>query len=56
MKRFIIKIVSACSVMFACIYLNSCSHIPLKEGGLEIDKDTTAGVDDIGVGRVTRQF
>ena len=36
--------------------LMSCSRIPLKEGGLEIAKDTTAGIDDIGVGRVTRQF
>ena len=56
MKYFIIKIVSICSVIFVCIYLASCSHIPLKEGGLEIGKDTTAGIDNIGVGRVTKQF
>ena len=43
-------------LIFICLALNSCSHIPLKEGGLEIDKNTTAGIDDIGVGRVTRQF
>lgn len=39
-----------------CVILTGCANLPLKEGGLEISKDTTAGIDDIGVGRVTRQF
>lgn len=44
------------AILFICLSANGCANIPLKEGGLEIGKDTVAGVDDIGVGRVTRQF
>ncbi len=41
-------------LIYACI--GGCSHIPITEKGLMIDKDTTAGVDGLGVGRVTKQF
>ncbi len=51
-----LKIFQAVSIAFVFACLIGCSHVPLKEGGLEIGKDTTAGIDDIGVGRVTKQF
>ena len=41
---------------FICMILGGCANLPLKEGGLAIGKDTTAGIDDVGVGRVTSQF
>ncbi|MDD5436208.1 MAG: hypothetical protein PHX20_01555 [Candidatus Omnitrophica bacterium] len=56
MNRCLIRAGRMILLIFICMSLNSCSHFPLKEGGLEIGKDTTAGIDDIGVGRVTRQF
>jgi hypothetical protein len=43
-------------ILLIVFSFTGCSNIPLKEGGLEIGKDTTAGIDDIGVGRVTKQF
>ncbi len=46
----------AFAAAYICMILGGCANMPLKEGGLAIDKDTTAGIDDIGVGRVSRQF
>ncbi|MFA6320908.1 MAG: hypothetical protein WCY36_03525 [Candidatus Omnitrophota bacterium] len=56
MKKISVNIVRSAVVALVCIWFSGCANIPLKEGGLEISKDTTAGIDDIGVGRVTRQF
>jgi hypothetical protein len=33
-----------------------CSSIPLTEGGLVVGKDTTAGIEDLGVARLTKGF
>ena len=43
-------------ILSVLLSFSGCANIPLKEGGLEIAKDTTAGIDDIGVGRLTKQF
>lgn len=57
MRKKSFNIVRVLSVILACLCFGGCSSIPLKEGGLEISKDTTLGIgDDIGVGSVTRQF
>ena len=44
------------TILLVLASLNGCANIPLKEGGLAIGKDATAGIDDIGVGRVTSHF
>ena len=57
MKNISFNVVYVMSVLLVCLCFGGCSSIPLKEGGLEISKDTTLGIgDDIGVGSVTRQF
>lgn len=56
MKRLKSALCAAFTAAFICTILNGCANLPLKEGGLAIGKDTTAGIDDIGVGRVSRQF
>jgi len=56
MTRCRIKAAAVILILSVCIGLNGCAGIPLTEDGLQISKDTTAGIDDIGVGRVTRQF
>ena len=43
-------------VILVIFSLCGCESIPLKEGGLAVGKNTTATIDDIGVGRVTNQF
>jgi len=37
-------------------FLSGCAEIPLKDGELVVGKDTTAGIDDIGVGHLTGKF
>lgn len=44
------------AVLFICMAMAGCADLPLKEGGLAVGKNTTVGVDDVGVGRVTSQF
>ncbi|MFA5143358.1 MAG: hypothetical protein WC522_04225 [Candidatus Omnitrophota bacterium] len=56
MKYIAIAAFRAAGILLICACLAGCSSLPLKEGGLEISKDTTVGIDDIGVGTVTRQF
>jgi hypothetical protein len=53
---FPVKLFRILLIIFALAYFTGCSHIPLKDGGLKITEDTIAGIDDIGVGRVTKQF
>ena len=56
MSRYGALLIKTLAILSICASLNGCANMPLKEGGLALDKDTTAGIDDIGVGRVTRQF
>lgn len=43
-------------IALAVCLVSGCANIPLREGGLAVDKDTTAGIEDLGVARVTRGF
>lgn len=43
-------------LLIACALLAGCSNIPLKEGGLALNKDTTASIDEGAIARVTNQF
>lgn len=36
--------------------MSGCAAPQWKDGELHIGKDTTAGVEDVGIGKVTRQF
>ncbi len=56
MKKYTGGLFIITAVIFISFCISGCQSMPLKEGGLEISKDTLAGIDDIGVGRVTRQF
>jgi hypothetical protein len=42
----------------ACIlvFMAGCASIPLTDGGIAIDKDTTVGIEDLGVASVTKGF
>ena len=42
----------------ACIllFMAGCANIPLTDGGIAIDKDTTVGIEDLGVASVTKGF
>jgi hypothetical protein len=42
----------------ACILvlISGCAGIPLTDGGIAIDKDTTVGIEDLGVASVTKGF
>lgn len=42
--------------IFVLSLISGCANIPLTENGLVVGKDTTASIDDIGVGRVTKGF
>jgi len=35
---------------------SGCASLPLTEGGVVVGKDTTAGIEDLGVARVTKGF
>ncbi|MDD5422159.1 MAG: hypothetical protein WC592_03860 [Candidatus Omnitrophota bacterium] len=43
-------------LLIACALLAGCSGIPLNEGGLELNKNTTATLDGDAVARVTNHF
>jgi hypothetical protein len=38
------------------VLLAGCASIPLTEGGLAVGKDTTVGIEDLGVASVTKGF
>jgi len=42
--------------LFIALSLGGCSNIPIKDGELAIGKDTTAGIEDVGVACVNRKF
>ena len=48
--RIILVLLCALSLM------SGCASMPLTENGLVVGKDTTASIDDIGVGRITKGF
>ncbi len=43
-------------ISLVSIFLTGCAGVPIKDGELAIGKDTTAGVEDVGVAKLTRQF
>jgi hypothetical protein len=44
------------AAIMTALLLSGCAEIPLKDGELVVGKDTTAGIDDIGVGHLTGKF
>lgn len=44
------------TAMLAVFLLSGCAEIPLKDGELVVSKDTTAGIDDIGVAHLSNKF
>lgn len=47
-------------IVFGCvcaiILMTGCARFPLTEGGIAVDKDTTVGIEDLGVASVTKGF
>jgi hypothetical protein len=37
-------------------FIGGCSSIPLTEGGIAVGKDTTIGIEDVGIASVTKGF
>jgi hypothetical protein len=35
---------------------SGCESIPIKDGELAVGKDTTVGVEDMGIGKVASKF
>ncbi len=33
-----------------------CAEIPIRDGELVIGKDTTAGIEDVGIARIANKF
>ena len=48
------------SIFLACIcaivLMAGCASIPLTEDGIAVAKDTTIGIEDLGVASVTKGF
>lgn len=40
----------------AIIFMTGCARIPLTQGGIAMTKDTTVGIQDLGVASVTKGF
>jgi hypothetical protein len=43
-------------ILIASALFSGCAELPIKDGALVIDKDTSAGMEDMGVGSLTRKF
>ena len=45
-------------VLCICVLalISGCASMPLTEDGLVVAKDTTAGIEDLGVARITKGF
>ena len=43
-------------MMIVLLLVSGCANVQLKEGGLALDKDTTASIEDAGVASLNRQF
>jgi hypothetical protein len=37
-------------------FITGCASIPLTDGGIAVGKDTTVGIEDLGVASVTKGF
>jgi len=48
MKRFVF-------ILFICI-LSGCESIPIRNGEIAIGKDSTAGIEDVGIGKIKNKF
>ena len=44
------------AAMMAALIISGCAEIPLKDGELVVGKDTTAGIDNIGVAHLSNKF
>lgn len=40
----------------AALVISGCAEIPLRDGELVVAKDTTAGIDDVGVAHLSNKF
>ena len=40
----------------ALLIISGCAEMPLKDGELVVAKDTTAGMDDVGVAHISNKF
>lgn len=45
-----------CGIILLTLIISGCDSIPIKDGGLAVGKNTTAGIEDIGVGKLTSKF
>ena len=48
--------IKAALMLVSLVMLSGCANMHLKEGGLALDKDTTASIEDVGVASLNRQF
>lgn len=48
------KIIAA--LILLAFLVSGCESIKIRDGGLALDKNTTAGVEDMGVGKISRSF
>jgi hypothetical protein len=44
------------SLLLVLVFLSGCAGMRLKEGGLDVGKDTTVGIEDLGVASVKKGF
>ena len=42
--------------MAVCLVLAGCQSVPLKDGELYLNQQTSVGMDDFGVAKVRNQF
>jgi len=43
-------------LIYLILFLAGCGTMPIRDGKLVIGKDTTAGVEDMGVAAVNQKF
>ena len=43
-------------IFLTCAILAGCAKMPIKDGELYLNKDTTAGIEDLGVGSINKKF
>ena len=43
-------------VITICVILAGCESVPLKDGGLYLNKSTSLGMGDFGVAKMRSQF
>ena len=42
--------------LFCTIFLSGCAKLELKDGGISFGKDTSATMDELGVGVIKNKF